>query len=76
MKKKLAALQEEIEAVNRERKMIQEGHASRLHALSRKWLEVMQKNVQIEVRTDCVWCRACVLTCLSLCGPHACSCVC
>lgn len=49
MKKKLAALQEEIEAVNRERKLVQEGHAPRLQALSRKWIEVMQKNVQIEV---------------------------
>ena len=49
MKKKLASLQEEIEAVNRERKNLQEAHSSRLQSLARKWMEITQKNVQIEV---------------------------
>ncbi len=50
MGKQVAALQEEIDSVNRDRKVVQETHAARLQMLTRKWMEVTQKNVQIQVR--------------------------
>ena len=49
MKARLAAIQEEIDAVNRDRKISQEALAPRLAMLARKWTEVTQKNAQIEI---------------------------
>ena len=49
MGKQVEALQEEIDAVNRERKVVQETHAARLQMLTRKWMEITQKNAQIQV---------------------------
>ncbi len=48
MKSQVDALQEEIDDVNRERKLVQETHAARLQMLTRKWMEVTQKNAQIQ----------------------------
>lgn len=51
LKTQLASIAEEMEAVNRERKNVQDAHAPKLQALSRRWMEVTQRNIQIEVRS-------------------------